>query len=108
VQFVVGRNPYVRLLSGYLDKMVVDGERHDWQIMGRVNRDLGLDESEPFEATAEDFAYFVALLSLAPKRNPHFDSATNVCGINRYPYRYVHLVLYSISSAFVEATRMSA
>lgn len=87
VQFVIGRNPYIRLLSGFLDKMVVSNGSHDWPIMERVNRDLGLAAAHAFLGTAEGFSEFVRLLARAARRNQHFDTATNVCGIHRYAYR---------------------
>ena len=83
----MGRNPYIRLVSGFLDKMVLDRGGHDWQTMQQMNTDLGRDANQPFEATAESFAEFVRLLLAAPSINQHFQSAVSVCGIGQFPYR---------------------
>jgi hypothetical protein len=88
--FVVGRNPYIRLVSGFLDKMVIKPENHDWVVMQRVNQDLHRHKEEGFEATPESFKEFVVLMSQARKRNQHFDTAVNVCGMTQFPYRYAH------------------
>ena len=86
--FVVGRNPYIRLVSGFLDKMVISPEGHDWVIMQRVNQDLHRHKNDGFEATPESFKEFVVLMTQATKRNQHFDTAVNVCGMTQFPYRY--------------------
>lgn len=88
MQFVIGRNPYIRLVSGFLDKMVVSNDAHDWRIMKRVNLELGRGPGDAFVATVESFSEFVRLLAGAAKRNQHFDTAANVCGIHRYAYRH--------------------
>ena len=85
--FVVGRNPYIRLVSGFLDKMVISPEGHDWVIMQRVNQDLHRHKNDGFEATPESFKEFVVLMTQATKRNQHFDTAVNVCGMSQFPYR---------------------
>jgi Sulfotransferase family len=87
--FVIGRNPYIRLVSGFLDKLVV-GDFHDWVILRRVYQDLGLPEDYKFEATAESFQDFVVRLSEASHRNPHFDTAVHICNMATISYRYQH------------------
>lgn len=37
--FIMGRNPYIRLLSGFLNKMVRDGQKGDAWTM-RVRADM--------------------------------------------------------------------
>eukprot|EP00892_Ulva_mutabilis_P010954 jgi/Ulvmu1/8230/UM041_0039.1 len=85
--FVVGRNPYIRLVSGFLDKMVVSNRSHDWVVMGRVNTDLGMPKHSSFTASRESFSDFVHLLQQASHINPHFDTAVNVCYMTYFPYR---------------------
>lgn len=88
--FVIGRNPYIRLVSGFLDKMVVTApSSHDWVVMQRVNQDLHRHKNDVFEATPESFREFVLLMTQATKRNQHFDTAVDVCGMSQFPYRYV-------------------
>ena len=80
-------SPYIRLVSGFLDKMVISPEGHDWVIMQRVNQDLHRHKNDGFEATPESFKEFVVLMTQATKRNQHFDTAVNVCGMSQFPYR---------------------
>lgn len=93
---MVGRNPYIRLVSGFLDKMVLDRDGHDWPIMRHMNEDLGRDPDLPFDATVESFSEFVHLLSKAASVNQHFESAVTVCGIHFFPYRRA-LPLFSLA-----------
>lgn len=67
--------------------MVVTQQSHDWVIMGRVNSDLGVPSKTVFRATKESFSEFVRLLNKTSNRNPHFDTAVNVCYMTKFPYR---------------------
>jgi Sulfotransferase family len=63
--FILGRNPYVRVLSGFLNKMVMDPtvkEPHDMYTLRDTNRALGRPEDKPFDATKQSFSHFLKLL----------------------------------------------
>jgi Sulfotransferase family len=75
--FTLGRNPYIRVLSGFLNKMVIDPtvkEDHDMYTLQDTNRALGREESKPFEATPDSFGEFLRLLKVngAVQINDHF------------------------------------
>lgn len=67
--------------------MVVNTQSHDWVIMERVKSDLGVPSKTVFQATKESFTEFVHLLNTTSRRNPHFDTAANVCYMTKFPYR---------------------
>jgi len=73
--------------AGFLDKMVVSKHQHDWVIMERVNTDLNVPKNTRFKPTKESFTTFVHLLEMSSQRNPHFDTAVNVCYMAQFPYR---------------------
>lgn len=57
-----------------------------------VNKALGREETESFEATAESFAHFVALLSRAgvgDAANSHFRLAARACDAGAMQYEYL-------------------
>ena len=62
--FIVGRNPYVRVLSGFLDKMVHDPLRHDQWTYKSTNDNMGLHGETRWENTVESFKNFVKVLSV--------------------------------------------
>lgn len=60
--FMVGRNPYVRVLSGFLDKMVHDPLRHDQWTYKSTNERLGLHSETRWFNTVLSFQMFVRAL----------------------------------------------
>jgi hypothetical protein len=62
--FVVGRNPYVRVLSGFLDKMVDNPARHDQWTFHNVNQALKAPRTYTWPASVAGFRRFVRLLAM--------------------------------------------
>lgn len=62
--FIIGRNPYVRVLSGFLDKMVHDPLRHDQWTYKTTNGNMGLSGDTRWENSVESFKRFVKVLSV--------------------------------------------
>lgn len=60
----MGRNPYVRVLSGFLDKMVNDPLRHDQWTYKSTNRNMGLDGETRWDNSIESFRKFVRVLAV--------------------------------------------
>ena len=61
--FIVGRNPYIKVLSGYLDKMVDNPKRNDqWTYKG-VNEHLGVETNTTWSNDVAGFQAFVRKLS---------------------------------------------
>eukprot|EP00892_Ulva_mutabilis_P001468 jgi/Ulvmu1/11321/UM074_0036.1 len=79
--FIVGRNPYVRVLSGFLDKMVVNADRHDQFTHIAVNRHLAFPPHAAWEPSVRDFHSFVRALALRGVEaiDNHFRPAVAVC-----------------------------
>lgn len=79
--FVVGRNPYVRLVSGYLDKMVHNPKRYDQWTYKAVNRGMGFHEKARWNGTVASFRSFVRSLSHSgvDAVDGHFHEATKFC-----------------------------
>jgi hypothetical protein len=73
LRFIFVRNPYSRLLSGFLDKGV------HW-----VSR-MKSDYSGPYKATPADFKRFIRVLLARRNRggriDPHFELLSAACGI---------------------------
>ena len=90
--FTIGRNPYVRLVSGYRNKMVISPRQHDVWTRKLVNRDLGMPEETEWADTAADFRAFVRALAAMPKFrsiNSHFRPSVPVCaGPQNFRYDY--------------------
>jgi Sulfotransferase family len=93
--FVVGRNPYIRLLSGFLDKMTLPPVRttsHDWHTHAAQNRAMGLVEGEVHEDSALGFKRFVTLMATAVRggvrQNQHFEAGAQVCRVEEMPYHF--------------------
>ena len=66
---------YIRLVSGFLDKMVPDNRRqHDWRTLYHVNQDLKLPDRHEFASSVADFHRFVRMLNSTDinKINDHF------------------------------------
>lgn len=92
-KFVVGRHPYIRVLSGFLDKMVwTDDHGKDWPTLRQVNVRLGRGDEELFEATADGFRDFIMMLSkhilAGTPVNEHFEPMVNVCNAQKVGYHY--------------------
>eukprot|EP00951_Prasinocladus_malaysianus_P012752 scaffold95271_cov37-Prasinocladus_malaysianus.AAC.2 len=72
------RNPYVRLLSGFLDK-ACNPHVESWVTL--INDDYG----GPYKSTPEDFARFVKILMSrfdnGEPINPHFSRLFDHCGL---------------------------
>jgi Sulfotransferase family len=62
--FIIGRNPYVRVLSGFLDKMVHDPLRHDQWTYRNANGAMGLEGQTKWQNTFESFQTFVKVLAV--------------------------------------------
>ena len=91
--FILGRSPYVRVLSGFLNKMVFDPnvkEPHDMYNFHDTNRALGRPIDKQFRATRESFTNFLRLLEKAGtvNINDHFMRAGLVCDGGRWPYEF--------------------
>eukprot|EP00892_Ulva_mutabilis_P001655 jgi/Ulvmu1/11490/UM077_0039.1 len=90
--FTLGRNPYIRLVSGYRNKMVFTDGQHDVWTRRLVNRDLGLPDDTEWTDTPADFQSFVrALVAMQAfgSINSHFRSAVRVCaGSPNFRYDY--------------------
>ena len=91
--FILGRNPYVRVLSGFLNKMVIDPkpkEPHDMQTLRDTNRALGRVSNSSFAPTVESFAHFLDLLEERGTIdiNDHFQQAALVCDGGQFQYEY--------------------
>lgn len=90
--FTIGRNPYVRLLSGYRNKMVVRAGQHDQWTRKYVNQELGVPEDTDWDDTAAGFSAFVRAMSTMPRFaaiNSHFRSSVRVCsGAAGFVYDY--------------------
>lgn len=90
--FTIGRNPYLRLLSGYRNKMIVQAGQHDKWTRKYVNRDLGVPEDTEWEDTAAGFSAFVRAMDAMPQFrtiNSHFKSSVLVCsGSAGFVYDY--------------------
>jgi hypothetical protein len=93
--FALGRNPYTRVLSGFLDKMTEQSHRgNDWDTLRMTNIGIGRGEGAGFfEATQDGFREFLQLLTaqvMAGKRvNEHFAPMVDVCNMAQVPYHYM-------------------
>lgn len=94
--FAVGRSPYTRALSGFLDKMTPseghDGHPHDKHTWQHTNRALGLPLDEVHEASAQGYQRFVRLLAASVRagrpQNGHFVPAAATCRAGVVPYHF--------------------
>jgi hypothetical protein len=91
--FTVGRNPYVRLLSGFLNKMVFNphaNEPHDAVNLRDVNLGFGRHPDAFFWGTRESFSQFIDLLIKKGTTdiNDHFKQASLVCDGGQFQYEY--------------------
>eukprot|EP00892_Ulva_mutabilis_P003586 jgi/Ulvmu1/159/UM001_0163.1 len=89
--FIISRNPYIRLLSAFLNKMTVPMGQDGYWIVKNVNAALGMPPTKVWQATRPSFHEFVTAL-LRRKHgvahlDPHFRLALRACsyGIN-YEY----------------------
>lgn len=87
--FAIGRNPYLRLLSGFRDKMVANPSRRDTWTSNAVNTHFGLPPETTWEDTPEAFRRFVHALweRGVSSVDTHFQPAVNVCG-GAHNFRY--------------------
>jgi hypothetical protein len=90
--FVLGRSPYTRLLSGFLDKMTRQDRGNDMHTLKATNQDIGHGEYDFFEKTKEDFRNFLSKIIAAMKQgkhvNEHFAPMVSVCKVQEVPYHY--------------------
>jgi hypothetical protein len=91
--FILGRNPYVRILSGFLNKMVFNShanEPHDAGNMRDVNIALGRLPDAFFQGTRASFEHFIKLVvkTGTTKINDHFKQAVLVCDEGQFQYEY--------------------
>lgn len=87
--FIIGRNPYVRLLSGFLDKMTHNPELADTYTHGAVNRHLGLPPHALWTPTFSSFHSFVRTLARrgVADVDPHFRPVIAACAATfRFDY----------------------
>ena len=92
--FIVGRNPYVRLLSGFLDKLVArqlgGAYKSQWNLWN-TNEQLGRPRESPFEASPAGFAQFVRALSVrgvTDNINVHWRMTSRACDLHSWRYEY--------------------
>lgn len=92
LSFAIGRNPYTRLLSGYLDKMVWHSEYMEFHTLQRVNSQLGMPQQHLWGDSAESFALFARMLANALRAgrviNEHFRPQAQFCSMPSFPYTY--------------------
>lgn len=79
--FTIGRNPYIRVLSGFLDKMITNPGRHDAWTRMNVNKHLQFEPQARWQPSVRDFHSFVRALALrgVDGVDNHFRSAVAVC-----------------------------
>lgn len=98
-KFVIGRHPYTRVLSGFLDKMTwTESHGKDWDTVRKVNLQLSKDTefsrdaADLFEATIEGFHEFLLMLSRKVLAgipiNEHFEPVVSVCDAESVEYHY--------------------
>lgn len=92
-KFVIGRHPYTRMLSGFLDKMTwTESHGKDWTTVRQINFRLARGEAELFQATPDGFREFVLMLSkhvlAGTPVNEHFEPMINVCDVRKVQYQY--------------------
>lgn len=92
-KFIIGRHPYTRVLSGFLDKMTwTQSHGKDWHTLQHVNLQLGREEAELFDATQDGFRDFLIMLSklvlAGTPANEHFEPMVNVCDVASVRYHY--------------------
>ena len=108
VYFTFVREPYARLLSAYVDKLLTPNEMF-WRIAGRFivsrfrpsasrrSRSCGHDVTFP-----EFLRYVVLSQRTGENRNDHFIPTHDHCDMCRLPYRYVgHLETLREDMAFI-------
>jgi hypothetical protein len=86
-RFMLVRNPYSRLLSGFLDKAchpvgILNPQNRQWR-----RADTILGHGGPYEETPEEFGRFIANLikmkrASARRINGHFLPLSNRCGLD--------------------------
>lgn len=90
--FVVSRDPYVRFLSGFLDKMTLQDHGHDWLTMAQQNAVLGRPLDWPYPDSKWAFAEFTravaASLGAGVRQNEHFMPALDLCRAGEVRYHY--------------------
>lgn len=108
VYFTFVREPYARLLSAYVDKLLTPNEMF-WRIAGsfivkefrpgasRKSRPCGHDVTFP-----EFIRYVIHSQQTGENRNDHFIPTHDHCGMCRVPYRYIgHLETMQEDMAFI-------
>ena len=82
---------YVRLLSGFLDKVVIKPGQ-DWDTLGYISQQLGLEPGVGMQATREDFERFVQRVQRrgVEEVNEHLRLQVLTCDkdIVKYGYRF--------------------
>lgn len=84
LRFMWVRNPYVRVLSGFLDKIC---SQREWMLRSKMWAEyrLWLGNGTEFSCTPEDFYRYVNALVAARDAgveiNPHLDVQANLCGL---------------------------
>lgn len=87
--FIVGRNPYVRLLSGFLDKMAHNPDVADTYTHAAVNKHLGLPAAARWAPNPGSFHSFVRTLARrdVAAADPHFRPVVAACATTfRFDY----------------------
>eukprot|EP00892_Ulva_mutabilis_P004367 jgi/Ulvmu1/2301/UM013_0149.1 len=87
--FAIGRNPYLRLLSGFRDKMVDNPTRRDTWTAKAVNTHFGVPPGTKWDNTPLGFRSFVRALweKGVSAIDLHFQPAVTVCG-GAHNFRY--------------------
>lgn len=90
--FILGRSPYTRLLSGFLDKMTVQDRGNDMFTLQVTNAALGRGETDFFEDSKESFRDFltqiIAVMKTGTVVNEHFAPMVSVCNVREVQYHY--------------------
>ena len=90
--FVLGRSPYTRLLSGFLDKMTKQDRGNDMYTLKVTNWAIGRGEFDFYEKTKEDFREFltqiISVVKAGKPINEHFAPMVTVCSVHSVPYHY--------------------
>eukprot|EP00892_Ulva_mutabilis_P012327 jgi/Ulvmu1/9467/UM052_0036.1 len=79
--FIVGRNPYVRVVSGFRDKMTANPSRSDQQTNRAVNKHFNIRKTMAWPDSPEAFRHFVRALALhgVEDIDTHFQPAVQMC-----------------------------
>ena len=88
--FILGRSPYTRLLSGFLDKMTRQHRGNDMFTLQVTSAAIGRGEFDFYEKTKDDFRDFliqiISVIKAGKPINEHFAPMVTVCNVRAVPY----------------------